>query len=207
MSAPPGREGVDPDAAARCGRAGKEEEMTGKDMIARVREGYDTPLPESTLYQFLEEAEAEMVADDPLQRTTAVLPVGEDGKIVLPERVYPYMVLAVQGYKMGLGLPLPGVAGKCAAGVFLPPAGRPEQVVVTFRTPAPNVGPDTVLTAGEGHSGCYLYYLLAKLELLQGNIGGYNNFAALLESARQSYRRQAVGGAAAERFHSELHPL
>ena len=95
---------------------------------------------------------------------------------------------------------------KSSDGVFLPAGRRAERARVVYRRPPPTLAPESELTLDDGYAGCYLYYALAKLELWRGNIGGYNNYSALLESLTGQYTRAAVQtlSGSRQRFESEV---
>ena len=179
--------------------------MTAREMIARVKEAYPSTLPDSAILALLQEAEARLCAEDPLRIACEWLPVNGEGRVELPAGVRPYMVQQVDGLPLAL-TPGTGRACKSSDGVFLPPGRRAERARVVYRRPPPTLAPESELTLDDGYAGCYLYYALAKLELWRGNIGGYNNYSALLESLTGQYTRAAVQtlSGSRQRFVSEV---
>ncbi len=179
--------------------------MTAREMIARVKEAYPSTLPDSAILALLQEAEARLCAEDPLRIACEWLPVNGEGRVELPAGVRPYMVQQVDGLPLALtpgtgrackssdgGLPPRGAAGGEGPGGLPPPAPHP---CARERT----------------HPGRRLRRVLpllrpGQLELWRGNIGGYNNYSALLESLTGQYTRAAVQtlSGSRQRFVSEV---
>ena len=165
--------------------------MTVRDLVERIKACDASTLPDSALLALVQEAEGRLCAEDPLRLAAGWLPVEAGGRVALPAGVRPYMVQQVDGLPLAL-TPGTGRACKSGAGVFLPPDREAARAWVVYRCPAPTLDWEDELYLDDSYAGCYLYYALAKLELLRGNIGGYNNYSALLESLTAQYTRAAV---------------